>query len=379
MKKRNWILLVIGVFLTTVGVVYYFRFYLPSQVEPEPVYNTSKVRVGDIVITTSGVGNIIPAEKVTIGFQNSGILQSLNVKVGDIVEEGDVLASLDDADAQEKLDQAEINLHAFFSPKAINQVELSLLDAQEKYNKTQSDLVDLIGEDGFNQVAALADAQLELDQIRTYAGSSEDEIELAEEAVVAAEDALNAVLNIYPSEEADVAITQFIAAEFSLSEIEVYLQELKNGPDDFDVEITPSSGSDLIKLQQAKWDYDQAVEDLGKTVLIAPISGIITELNSNVGQAVNSSPFLTIVTLDDMALKFYVEERDLGLLSIGKPVQITFDAYPNEIVNGSITLIEPALNIFEGNSVAVVWAKLIEPIAIPLLSGMSADVEVIAA
>jgi multidrug efflux pump subunit AcrA (membrane-fusion protein) len=336
--------------------------------------------VGDIVITTSGVGNIIPEEKVAIGFQTSGILKSLNVGIGDNVEEGDILANLDDADAGQKLDQAEGNLHAFFSPKSINQVELSLLDAQEKVNKAQSDLVDLIGEDGYNQVAALADAQSQLDQLRTSASSSEDEIELAEEAIAAAEEDLNATLALYTSEDGvALAVAQYMAAEFSLREIEVYLQVLKNGPDELDVEINPSPGGELSKLLQAKWDYDKAVEDLGKTVLTAPISGTITEINSNVGQAVNNSPLLTIETLDDIALKFYVEERDLGLLAIGQPVQVTFDAYPNEILDGSITLIEPALNTFEGSSVAVVWAELNAPVDMPLMSGMSADVEVIAA
>jgi HlyD family secretion protein len=380
MKKKKWILIVIGVLLVAAGAICYYRIYLPSQVASTPTYNTSKVRVGDIVITTSGVGNIIPAEKVVIGFQASGILQSLNVGIGDNVEEGDVLANLGDADAGQKLDQAEGNLHAFFSPKSINQVELSLLDAQEKVNKAQSDLVDLIGEDGYNQVAALADAQSQLDQLRTSASSSEDDIELAEEAIAAAEEDLNATLALYTSEDdVALAIAQFMAAEFSLREIEVYLQVLKNGPDELDVEINPSPGGELSKLLQAKRDYDQAVEDLGKTILTAPISGTITEINSNVGQAVNNSPLLTIETLDDMALKFYVEERDLGLLAIGQPVQVTFDAYPNEILDGSITLIEPALNTFEGSSVAVVWAELNAPVDMPLMSGMSADVEVIAA
>jgi multidrug efflux pump subunit AcrA (membrane-fusion protein) len=380
MKKKKWILLVIGVLLVAAGAIYYYRIYLPSQVASTPIYNTSKVRVGDIVITTSGVGNIIPEEKVAIGFQTSGILKSLNVGIGDNVEEGDILANLDDADAGQKLDQAEGNLHAFFSPKSINQVELSLLDAQEKVNKAQSDLVDLIGEDGYNQVAALADAQSQLDQLRTSASSSEDEIELAEEAIAAAEEDLNATLALYTSEDGvALAVAQYMAAEFSLREIEVYLQVLKNGPDELDVEINPSPGGELSKLLQAKWDYDKAVEDLGKTVLTAPISGTITEINSNVGQAVNNSPLLTIETLDDIALKFYVEERDLGLLAIGQPVQVTFDAYPNEILDGSITLIEPALNTFEGSSVAVVWAELNAPVDMPLMSGMSADVEVIAA
>jgi HlyD family secretion protein len=379
-KKKIWILIIIAVLLVAVGAVYYYRFYLPSQVEPAPAYNTSKVRVGDIVITTSGVGNIVPTQKVGIGFQASGILKSLNVSVGDRVEEGEILASLDDTEVQQKLGQAESNLQAFFSPKTINQVELSVFAAQEKFNKAQGDVIDLIGEDGYNQVATLVDAQSELYQLTTSAGSSDDEIALAEETVVAAEEALNATLVTSASEDAaSFAIAQFMEAEFALREIETYLQVLKTGPDQVVFEPGASTGSDLSKLMQAKWEYDKALEELEKMVLSAPFSGTITTLSSSVGQMVNNAPLLTIESIDDLLLKFYVEERDLSLLAVGKPVQVNFDAYPNVIVNGNITMIEPALSTFEGSSVAVVWAKLNEPVDIPLLSGMSADVEVIAA
>jgi len=114
-------------------------------------------------------------------------------------------------------------------------------------------------------------------------------------------------------------------------------------------------------------------------IITAPISGTITELNANVGQSINNAPFITIEKMDDMLIKFYVEERDLGLLQVELSVEITFDAYPDAPVSGSITMVEPALNTFEGSSVAVVWAALNETTEFPLISGMSADVEVIAA
>jgi HlyD family secretion protein len=379
-NKKILIFLIIMLILGAAGALYYFKYYLPSQVEPTPAFNSSKVRIGDIVITTSGVGNLIPTETVTIGFQINGILQSLNIDIGDAVDKGDILATLDDADARLKMIQAEANLHALFSPSALNQAELSLINAKINYNNAQDDLVDLIGLDAFNLEVALADAQSTLDELRADAGSSEEEIKLAEEALVLAEENLIAAQPAYESEDAvRLARVKLQSAEFAVSEAETYLSVLQNGLDRVDFELSASSGSALIKLQQAKWEYDKALADLEKTIIKAPISGTVTEVNASVGQAVTNSTSITISTLDDMRLKFYIEERDISLLQIGKPVEVIFDAYQNIPVTGSITTIEPSLTTFEGSSVAVVWAVLSNPIDFPLLPGMSADVEVIAA
>ncbi len=86
-----------------------------------------------------------------------------------------------------------------------------------------------------------------------------------------------------------------------------------------------------------------------------------------------------IETLDEMILKFYIEERDISLVKTGDPINISFEAYPDTLVEGVITNMEPALQTFEGSQVAVVWATLTKPDDMRLLSGMSADVEVIAA
>lgn len=380
MKKKFWIPLVFVAILAAGGAIYYFLFYLPSQVAAPPAYNTTKVRVGDIIITTSGVGNVLPVEKVTIGFQTSGILESLDVAIGDRVKVGDILANLEDGDAQEKLNQAEANISSFFSPKALNQAEISLIEAQINYEKAQDNLVELIGLDAFEAELALIDAHSELAKIKSTAVSSDEEIKSAEETLATAEENLISFRGLYESDGAvTLARAKFVSAVLSLSEAEIYLTVLENGLEDLDVGFTATAGSEMMKLQQAKWDYDKALADLEKMVLKAPISGTVTELNGHVGQAVNNAPLVTIETLDDMLLMFYVEERDLSLLQVGNPVAVTFDAHQEVPVNGSIAMIEPALKIFEGSSVAVVWASLEEQVPFPLLSGMSADVEVIAA
>ncbi len=75
---------------------------------------------------------------------------------------------------------------------------------------------------------------------------------------------------------------------------------------------------------------------------------------------------------------FYVEESDIHFVKVGNPVNITFEAYPDQTIQGTITYLEPSLATVDGNPAAAVWASLPQQEDFQYLSGMSADVEVVA-
>ena len=50
--------------------------------------------MGDITVSASGTGEIVPVSEVSLGFQQAGELAELNVQPGDWVKAGDVLARL---------------------------------------------------------------------------------------------------------------------------------------------------------------------------------------------------------------------------------------------------------------------------------------------
>lgn len=406
-KKAILAVLILLLIFAAAGTIYYFWFYEPVQVEQTPAYNSSKVRTGDIIITASGVGNVFPVEKVSVGFQNSGVIQDLSVRVGDIVKINDILASRDDSDERLNLSQSESNLYAFFTPEALNQAELSLISAKTNYDEVTDDLTYLISSEVFNAEVNLANAQFQLDQLKANAGSTESEIEASEiDLEIAEKNLTNAQLrykSVYvvetfaysfvnsetnlpvysyriPTEdEIALARAKFKSAELMLNDAENYFSVLQAGVEDLKIPFNAAPGSSLAKLEQAKLAYDKALADLDRTVIKAPISGTVTVINAYEGQAINNTPFITIETLDELVLKFYVEERDISLIKPGNRIEVFFDAYPDNLVEGTISYLEPAIQTFEGSPVAVVWAVLKDSIDFPLLSGMSADVEVIAA
>ncbi|MBK7202708.1 biotin/lipoyl-binding protein [Candidatus Amarolinea dominans] len=113
-KKRrlSWLFIVLPLVVVALaaGGWYYFGQRAAATKTPAtPALQTAKVRTGDITITASGAGNLLPASETALAFRTSGLLAQAAVKVG-IAEAGQVLARLDDADARAQVAQAEANL-----------------------------------------------------------------------------------------------------------------------------------------------------------------------------------------------------------------------------------------------------------------------------
>jgi RND family efflux transporter MFP subunit len=92
------------------GYYYYTNVHAQPQELAEETIRTTRVRRGNLVITASGSGELIPADDVSLGFTSSGVLAEVLVEVGDPVDAGDVLARLDDLQAQQTLVSARLQV-----------------------------------------------------------------------------------------------------------------------------------------------------------------------------------------------------------------------------------------------------------------------------
>jgi RND family efflux transporter MFP subunit len=409
MKKSLIIIAAVILLITASGFGYYSQVYLPAQATPAPTLNTTKVRTGDISITASGAGSILPNTKESVGFRVGGVLSELTVAVGDQVVEGQVVARLDDTSARLKFYQAEQIVASYFSQESINQAEIALLSAKENLDAAVGQLEYLISTPVYYWETRLAEAQTALETLKTTVDASESDLLAAQKAVDKAQIYLASaqkeyyatyVWEVFPytsivvngegaeeevlsyleptKDDIELARSEVKAGELALKDAERYLQMLQSGIDAPVGEVSAYLGSSSTKLAQAKLDLETAKQELNNYVLEAPVSGTVTGLSATVGQAIGAAPFLTIETLDQMSLRFYIEETDIGLVKPGNPVKITFKAFPEQPAEGEITFIEPALQLVDGNPAAVVWASLPKSVDFQLLSGMSADVEVIA-
>jgi membrane fusion protein (multidrug efflux system) len=144
----------------------------------------------------------------------------------------------------------------------------------------------------------------------------------------------------------------------------------------------------------AKAKLDQARVDLARTVVRAPIDGVVTNRQVQVGQRINAgTPVMTIVPVAAVYVDANFKEGQLARVRAGQPVTLTSDLYGSDVVyhgrvagfsggTGSAFSLIPAQNA-TGN-----WIKVVQrlPVRItldpselakhPLRVGLSMEAEI---
>jgi HlyD family secretion protein len=112
------------------GYFIYTRYFSTqtSTTEENPL-QTTKAAKGNLVLYADGTGTIIPQEESALGFNASGQVKEIDVKVGDTAEAGQVLAQLDDAQAQIQLIEAQDAMNALTTAAAIATAKQTLATA----------------------------------------------------------------------------------------------------------------------------------------------------------------------------------------------------------------------------------------------------------
>ncbi len=203
-------------------------------------------------------------------FQASGKVATVNVKVGDAVKQGDVLASLESDDlsnavasAQANLQAAQLRLNDLLDPATASAqaaADQAVAAAQANVTKIKNDLRDLLDAP---KAADLAAAQQAVDTAETQLASaaasrqklsdapSDSDIAAAQSAVAGAQSALTAAQNAESSAQNAVA-----SAEAALKSAETSYCDLSGDPDfvaaDFCTSRTaPVSGADTTAMNDA--------------------------------------------------------------------------------------------------------------------------------
>jgi HlyD family secretion protein len=107
-------------------------------------------------------------------------------------------------------------------------------------------------------------------------------------------------------------------------------------------------------LDMAKAQYDQAQDQYDKTVIRAPISGTVAQLNIEEGEAVmigtmNYSGTVLMVLADMSRMQAFidVDEADVVSVALGQPASVFVDALPDTSFAGHVTSIAymPTANV----------------------------------
>jgi RND family efflux transporter MFP subunit len=146
-------------------------------------------------------------------------------------------------------------------------------------------------------------------------------------------------------------------------------------------------------LKAAKMRY-QIVEDHGIPIsgrsgsqlarVTSPMNGVVIKRGVELGDMVQSgvssfnagTVLFTVADLKTLIVRVNLNEVDIAKVTVGQPVRITLDAYPQKTFSGTVRFVAPAATLVEKIKVFAVEIEL-DQLAEAYRTGMSANVEIL--
>ena len=356
--------------------------------------------------SVSTTGTVESANVSTVTTDLKYTVKSVNVQVGDTVQAGDVICTLDTEDLEKQIERAKESL-----TDQTEQTQEAYDKALKSYNEAKEDYDDAVtavddAEDDYydswddlnaavNQVSALqADYDSKQSQlssmlteyneaVSTY-GVDSDEAKAAKDRYEqfkegAAKDAQTALENAqmttgYQSlvQAKDQAVAAWEQAKTAKEQAEKQLETASESLDTAKKNLDKSGSSDTLADLQ---------EQLTKCTLTAETSGTVTSLNATVG-SICSDTVATIQDTNALKIAVTIQEYDVPNVSIGMKARITSDATDGEI-SGTLTQISPTATAATGgqsssSSSGTFSAEVsVDGASSGLLIGMNANVEIV--
>jgi HlyD family secretion protein len=188
----------------------------------------------------------------------------------------------------------------------------------------------------------------------------------------------------YARAEADLANAKagYALAEFNAKRAKsLYESKLISETEAQEAEVNLLQADANVKIRQAS--LDTAKVDLDRTVILAPISGMVISRKVEAGQTVAASfnaPELFQIANDltKMQIETAVSEADVGNVAEGQTVDFTVDAFPNRKFKGKVRQVRFA-GVTNQNVVSYTTIVEVDNTDLKLRPGMTANASIITA
>ena len=291
--------------------------------------NAVRVTRGPINSTVEAMGRVRPDRQAQLSLRGSGRVAEVKVQVGDRVEAGQMLLTLDAAQAERDVRQAELELAA---------------------------------------------RRQRLDQAR--AGGSPADIEVAQAAVREASVAREVAQAQYddrakqPGVKTSEEAAKLEAAKAAYQRARAALEKALGGAPPEEL-ATLQTGID-----QAELALTAARARLDETRLTAPFAGVVLDVTPRPGENVGAGAALALLAdVTRQHIEADVEEVDAPLVQAGQLAEVRLDAFPGQTLAATVTRLAPAATTRQGATSYTAWLDL-APTDLALKPGMAAIVRI---
>ena len=425
--KKNWKWLVPVLCVAVAGGVFLLR---PQQAKPASVdasYTEAAPERRDVTNTLSGTGTLNPANTYTVKSLVDGKVLTGTIEEGNIVEESNVLYTIDSSDASTNFEKAEIAMQQAQRSydKVVDRqyVRAEVAGVVSSLKVTKGDEVT-----SGQEVAVIRDSSRMLLTLEFPAADAAN-FSVGQSAAVTLDgtfeqlngtvtsvsgtDALSAgnlltrtvtitVKNAGGLTTAQAATASIngvssigsatfayqaertLTAQASGTVTSINVQEGSEVAKD-DI-ILGLSGDDLTEsiqsasesLRSAEISMQNLQDAMNNYTITAPISGTIIEKDAKVGDAVKAGDTLCIVyDLSYLEMSINVDELQISSISVGQKVQITADAVPDKTYVGTVTRVSMKGTSNGGTTTYPVTIRIDDTDG--LRPGMNANAEIVVA
>ncbi|MEQ8220936.1 MAG: efflux RND transporter periplasmic adaptor subunit [Candidatus Eremiobacterota bacterium] len=352
------------------------------------------VKKGDVRVTVESSGELKADDALTINTNNSGIIEELNVKEGDYVKKGQIVAVIEPNDIEDQLTQAQAALNTAHLRLAQAQTKVILQNTQVEGAIKQAEAGVKSAEAQYEQAQSALEATKEKLSI-IEEGARKQEIAQAEEAVAQAEANFReakvdlgrmqrlCAKGAISQQQMDVAQVQYDVAEAQYKSVLHRLDLVKEGSrmqekaaarQDVamaeDRVTAAKAGLDQAKeslliarnnrmqvtvaqqevdvaeagVAQAQANLDTLSRKLQKSYVKSPISGYVTKKYVNLGENTSGPGATKIIDVFDQGTLYFealVSETDIAKINRGLSVDIKVDGMPDKNFSGIVKDVIP--------------------------------------
>lgn len=365
------------------GVGYILKSTVLSKKSEAADIRTAVAATKDVNTTITGSGTMTSSNLTNVMVKTSGTLTKINFKQGDKVKKGDVIATLDTTDVTSNLQKAQSNLNEVLQTQTTNKKGLANLsenapisgqitniyvnegDNVQKngllftiINSSKMKLVVPFNGSDISNIKLGNKANINLQNVMqtvrgyvtyisnapysTQSGGELYNVEITlnnpgslTEGIMASADidkgnntitsantgTLSFVNKINVKSDTGGVVEKINARVYDKVKAGANVLKLTND------DLTNSIEATDIKIKDAQEQLTNSKEQLANCSLVAPIDGIVTEINSKVGDTVKMGDVLTSITdTSQMQFSVDIDELDIAKVKVGQNVNITVDA-----------------------------------------------------
>ena len=323
---------------------------------------------------THAEGRIIPSSRMQI-VQNmeGGIVRSINVKQGDVVEKDDVVLQMESVQYSSELDSKKQQVMSLMAKQARLQAEVN--DQSLQFTKE------------FSAMASQY-VQTEMSEFESRRRRLNADVNLLESQLNSGQQELEIVKKM---------TERGLEPQIELVRTQARVDELRNKIESMKRQFKSESATELsrvvLELNPLRQTLPAFADKLNRTQVKAPLKGVVNRVMVNtVGGVIKpGEPIVEIVPFDDtLVVEAQIRPQDIGFIHLGQSANVKITAYDYSIfgsLKGQITNISPdSVSKEERGQVMYYYVARIETSAkviqsleknLPIIPGMQAQVDII--